>query len=59
MGGKTVPERMDAVAFLDAGLQLGKIVDSLGVVDRYRSALSVEETGKSANDALSNTSAAR
>ncbi len=43
MGGKTVSERMDAVAFLDTGLQLGKIVDSLGVVDRYRTALSVGE----------------
>src|SRR4030095_15693394 len=46
MRSKTVPERMDAVAFLDAGLQLGKIVDSLGVVDRYRTALSV---GKQVN----------
>src|SRR6266403_6233875 len=43
MGGKTVSERMDAVAFLDTGLQLGKIVDSLGVVNRYRTALSVGE----------------
>ena len=43
MGGKTVSEGMNAVAFLDTGLQLGKIVDSLGVVDRYRAALSVGE----------------
>src|SRR5215475_5675997 len=41
VSGKTMSERVNAVTFLDAGLQLGKIVDALGVVDRNRSALSV------------------
>ena len=46
MSSKTVPERMNAVAFLDASPKLGQIVDFLGVVDRNRTALSHWEKDK-------------
>ena len=38
-----MPQRMNTFALMDLGFLFGKIVDPLGVVDRYRTALSVGE----------------
>src|SRR5437879_12254444 len=43
MGGKAVPERVNPFALVDLRFEFGEIVNPLGVVDRYRTALSVGE----------------